>query len=176
MLTIRMQRTGRKGFATFRVVVQDSRFSPSSGRVVAKIGHYNPHTKETVIDKEKAEKYLKDGAQPSPRVIRLLQAEKVSLPDWVVISSVDKKRKTRNPEKLRKDQPKSEAPEVEAPVEVTADDNKEELAEINDEIVADKVVEVLVAEEEVEIAEEISEIVKLDAEKVIAKDEKTVEA
>ena len=108
MLTIRMQRTGRKGYASFRIVVQDSRFSPSSGRVVAKIGHYNPHTKETVIDKEKAVEYLKNGAKPSPRVVRLLQAEKVALPDWVETSTNDKKRKTRNPEKLRKDQPKEE--------------------------------------------------------------------
>jgi hypothetical protein len=36
MLAIRMQRTGRKGHAMFRVVVQDSRLTPSSGRVVAK--------------------------------------------------------------------------------------------------------------------------------------------
>jgi small subunit ribosomal protein S16 len=114
MLTIRMQRTGRKGFATFRVVVQDSRFAPSSGRVVAKIGHYNPHTKETVIDKEKAAEFLKQGAQPSPRVVRLLQAEKVALPDWVEVKTDDKKRKVRNPEKLRKHQPKEEIVEESA--------------------------------------------------------------
>jgi small subunit ribosomal protein S16 len=90
MLTIRMQRTGRKGYASFRIVVQDSRFSPSSGRVVAKLGHHNPHTKETVIDKEKAEEYLKNGAQPSPRVVRLMQQEKVSLPEWVEAKSTKK--------------------------------------------------------------------------------------
>lgn len=119
MLTIRMQRTGRKGFATFRVVVQDSRFAPSSGRVVAKIGHYNPHTKETVIDKEKAAEFLKQGAQPSPRVVRLMTAEKIALPDWVEVKSDDKKRKVRNPEKLRKHQPKEEIVETapEAPAE-----------------------------------------------------------
>jgi small subunit ribosomal protein S16 len=175
MLTIRMQRTGRKGFATFRVVVQDSRFSPTSGRVVANIGHYNPHTKETVIDKEKAEKYLKDGAQPSPRVIRLLKSEKVNLPEWVKISSDDKTRKTRNPEKLRKDQPKEEIAEV-VSEEIIAEEIKEEIAEINDEIVAEEIAEVLVAEEEVEIAEEVSEIVELEAEKIVASEEKTVEA
>jgi len=116
MLTIRMQRTGRKGYATFRVIVQDSRFSPTSGRVVARIGHYNPHTKEAVIDKEKAQEYMKNGAQPSPRVIRLLQSKKIAMPDWVEVSTNDTKRSTRNPEKLRKNQPKVEKPKAEEPV------------------------------------------------------------
>ena len=70
MLVIRMQRTGRKGHAQFRVVVQDSRRTPTSGRVVAALGHYNPHTKETSLNKEKATQYLNNGAQPSDRVIR----------------------------------------------------------------------------------------------------------
>lgn len=117
MLTIRMQRTGRKGLANFRVVVQDSRFTPSSGRVVAQLGHYNPHTKEAVIDTEKASQYLANGAQPSPKVVKLLQSKDVVLPDWVTIPSNDKKRTTRNPEKLRKNQPKEEPAAEEALVE-----------------------------------------------------------
>jgi small subunit ribosomal protein S16 len=136
MLTIRMQRTGRKGYASFRIVVQDSRFAPSSGRVVAKIGHYNPHTKETVIDKEKVVEYLKNGAKPSPRVVRLLQAEKVALPDWVETSTNDKKRKTRNPEKLRKDQPKEEPTSDEPVVEETPEAvEAEKVSEENSEVV-----------------------------------------
>jgi small subunit ribosomal protein S16 len=115
MLTIRMQRTGRKGYASFRIVVQDSRFSPSSGRVVSKIGHYNPHTKETVIDKEKATEYLDNGAQPSPRVVHLFKTEKIKLPEWVTESNNTKKRSIRNPEKLRKNQSKPEATEQAAP-------------------------------------------------------------
>lgn len=155
MLTIRMQRTGRKGFATFRVVVQDSRFSPSSGRVVARIGHYNPHTKETVIDKELAEKYLANGAQPSPRVTRLLKAEKVKLPNWVELPSNDKKRSTKNTDKLRKHQP-AEPETEEAPVESEAEiaeEIKEEIEEIKeeiqDEIIAEEIAEVIVAEEKI---------------------------
>lgn len=48
MLAIRMQRVGRKGHPEYRVVVQDARLTPSSGRVVARVGHYNPHTKSTL--------------------------------------------------------------------------------------------------------------------------------
>lgn len=114
MLVIRLQRTGRKGHAQFRVVVQDSRRTPSSGRVVALLGSYNPHTKETQLNKELAAKYLSNGAQPSDRVVRLLQAEKVELPGWVKVAAGTKERKLRNPEKLRKNQPKEEAP-TEAP-------------------------------------------------------------
>lgn len=104
MLVIRMQRTGRKGHAQFRVVVQDSRRTPTSGKVVARLGSYNPHAKTTTLDKEKASFYLEHGAQPSPRVVRLLKAEDVKLPAWVK-QPADKKRDIRNPEKLRRNQP-----------------------------------------------------------------------
>lgn len=118
MLTIRMQRTGRKGLANYRIVVQDSRFSPSSGRVVSLLGHYNPHTKETVLNKEEAEKYLSNGAQPSTRVVRLLKEQKIKLPKWVDEGNQKNEKKTRNPEKLRKNQPAEEVAE-EAPAEET---------------------------------------------------------
>lgn len=109
MLAIRMQRTGRKGHAMFRLVVQESRLTPTSGKVVVTLGSYDPHSKAASIDKEKASFYLKNGAQPSDRAVRLLQAEGVELPDWVKVPS-DKKRSIRNAEKLRKNQPKEEAP------------------------------------------------------------------
>jgi small subunit ribosomal protein S16 len=104
MLVIRMQRTGRKGHAQFRVVVQDSRRTPTSGRVVASLGHFNPHSKELVLDKEKAQKYLDSGAQPTDRVARLLKTEGVKLPKWVSLES-EKSRTIRNPEKLRRNRP-----------------------------------------------------------------------
>ena len=100
MLVIRMQRTGRKGHAQFRVVVQDSRRTPTSGKIVAALGSYNPHTKTSSLDKEKAVFYLEHGAQPSERVARLLQAEGIELPQWVKLSS-GKQRTVRNAEKRR---------------------------------------------------------------------------
>src|SRR5690606_22566497 len=120
MLVIRMQRTGRKGHAQFRVVVQDSRRTPSSGRVVALLGHYNPHTKTAVIDKEKASFYLEHGAQPSDRAARLLKSEGVKLPNWVKLES-QKQRAIKNVEKLRKNQPKEE-PVAEEPAEAPAEE------------------------------------------------------
>lgn len=105
MLAIRMQRTGRKGHAQFRVVVQDSRQTPTSARVVASLGSYDPHTKKAVLDTDKVEQYLGNGAQPSDRVVKLLVAEGVTIPSWVKVSAPSAA-KIRNPEKLRKNQPK----------------------------------------------------------------------
>lgn len=96
----------------FRVVVQDSRQTPTSGKVVASLGSYDPHTKSAVLDKDKAAKFLENGAQPSERVVLLLQKEGVAIPSWVSVNNA-KAGALRNPEKLRRNQPKEEAPAVE---------------------------------------------------------------
>ena len=62
MLTIRMQRLGRKGHPTYRVVVQDVRQTPTSGKYVAMLGSYDPHAKTTTLARDKAEFYLSHGA------------------------------------------------------------------------------------------------------------------
>ena len=120
MLVIRMQRTGRKGHAQFRVVVQDSRRTPTSGKVVAPLGSYNPHTKTASFDKEKASFYLEHGAQPTERVARLLKAEGVKLPSWVKAAD-QKTGKLRNPDKLRKNRPAEEAVAEPEPAEAVAE-------------------------------------------------------
>jgi small subunit ribosomal protein S16 len=123
MLVIRLQRTGRKGHAQYRVVVQESRVTPTSGRVVAQIGYYNPHNKEVVLQKEKAEFYLSNGAQPSNRVVTLFTAEGITLPKWVKVATT-KERAIRNPEKLRRNQPA----EVASATEVTTAETEAEEA------------------------------------------------
>ena len=124
MLAIRMQRLGRKGYPTYRLAVQESRRHPSSGRVVAYVGSYNPHTKDSNLNVEKITFYLENGAQPTPRVVKLLKENKVKLPDWVKEYG-EKKRDIRNAEKLRRNQPKEEAP---AEPEVTEETPAEETA------------------------------------------------
>lgn len=124
MLVIRMQRTGRKGHAMFRVVVQDSRRTPTSGKVVASLGSYDPHAKSVQIDKDKATFYLEHGAQPSDRLAVLLKAEGVKLPKWVNLSEskkrevrfADKRRSTR-PEEPVEEAPADEEPKIEAATE-----------------------------------------------------------
>ena len=129
MLAIRLQRNGRKGLPIYRIVVQEAQRHPLSGRIVAQVGSYNPHTKATVLDKEKTQKYLDNGAQPSSRVVRILKEQGVKLPKWVQ-EPAQKSAKAKHADKLRKNQPKEEpvvaaeetAPEVdtETPTEETA--------------------------------------------------------
>ena len=73
MLRIRLSRTGAKKQPSYRVVVADAD-AKRDGRVVERIGHYNPRTEplEYRIDEERALYWLSVGAQPSDPVQRLL--------------------------------------------------------------------------------------------------------
>lgn len=114
MLAIRMQRNGRAHYPVYRLIVQEAQRHPLSGRVVAEVGHYNPHTKATTLDKETIEKYLKNGAQPSTRVAFILGKNGIKLPDWVK-KATKKSSKIKNQDKLRKNQPKEETSAEENP-------------------------------------------------------------
>jgi small subunit ribosomal protein S16 len=122
MLAIRLQRLGRKGYPVYRLAVQESQRHPSSGRVVAYVGSYNPHTKETNVQVEAAQKYLDNGAQPTPRVVKLLNDAGVKLPSWVKQPANDKQKSIRNAEKLRRNQPKEEVVEEPAVEETPAEE------------------------------------------------------
>jgi len=73
MVKIRLRRTGAKKKPSYRVVVADSR-APRDGAFISIIGHYNPLTdpETIVINEEKALAWLKQGAQPTASVARLL--------------------------------------------------------------------------------------------------------
>ena len=77
MLRIRLRRTGSKNQPSYRIVVADSR-NPRDGRFVDYLGHYNARfdPPEMVMDTEKAQKWISQGAQPSDAVKRII--EKVS--------------------------------------------------------------------------------------------------
>jgi small subunit ribosomal protein S16 len=76
---IRLKRTGRRGQATFRLVVVDGT-KPRDTRVIEELGAYNPHTEELSVDQDKAREWLKRGAQPTPTAKRLLSKAGVSRP------------------------------------------------------------------------------------------------
>ena len=127
MLAIRLQRLGRKAYPVYRIAVQEAQRHPSSGRVVAYVGTYNPHTKEANVQVEAAQKYLDNGAQPTPRVVKLLKDAGVKLPKWVK-EAPKREKAVKNAEKLRKNQPKEE-PAAEAPTEEKGEEASEEAAE-----------------------------------------------
>ncbi len=64
MLVIRLQRVGKKHQASFRIVLQDSRWKPQ-GKSLELLGFYNPHSKEKQIQAERVKHWLEKGAQPS---------------------------------------------------------------------------------------------------------------
>ena len=74
MVKIRLRRMGAKKAPFYRIVVADSR-CPRDGRCIEEIGTYNPLTDPAVInvDVEKAQSWIKNGAQPTDTVRGLLK-------------------------------------------------------------------------------------------------------
>ena len=71
---IRLKRMGMKKMPFYRVVVADER-SPRDGRCIEEIGYYNPMTEPATIkiDAEKAQQWIKNGAQPTDTARTLLK-------------------------------------------------------------------------------------------------------
>ena len=71
---IRLTRLGKKKQPVYRVVVMDSR-KARDGKYIEQIGRYAPLDNPSLIeiDNEKALKWLKEGAQPTDRVRKLLE-------------------------------------------------------------------------------------------------------
>ena len=71
---IRLKRMGAKKAPCYRVVVADSRY-PRDGRFIEELGYYNPTTNpaDIKIDVEKAQTWVKNGAQPTETVKSLLK-------------------------------------------------------------------------------------------------------
>lgn len=76
MLKIRLSRRGKKRQPSYRVVVADIN-SKRDGRIVERIGHYNPlvEPSEFAIREDRALHWLSVGAQPTDAVRRLLDKQ-----------------------------------------------------------------------------------------------------
>jgi len=109
-LKIRLSRAGAKKRPFYRIVIADAR-APRDGRFVEKIGTFDPlkpkdDALRLVLDVEKAKDWLTKGAQPTDRVLRLLDAVGVA-----------KREARNNPEKAL---PKKKAQERTAAAEAAA--------------------------------------------------------
>ena len=78
MVKIRLRRMGAKKNPYYRIVVADSR-SPRDGRCIEEIGSYDPvaNPAEIKVDAEKAQNWIKNGAQPTDTVRGLLKKANV---------------------------------------------------------------------------------------------------
>ncbi len=74
MVKIRLRRMGAKKAPFYRIVVADSR-SPRDGRCIEEIGTYNPlnDPAAVTVDVERAQYWVKNGAQPTDTVRELLK-------------------------------------------------------------------------------------------------------
>ncbi|MNT54779.1 30S ribosomal protein S16 [compost metagenome] len=74
MVKIRLQREGKKRAPFYHIVVADSR-SPRDGKIIEKLGSYNPMTDPAtvVLNKELVEKWIKNGAKPTDTVKALIE-------------------------------------------------------------------------------------------------------
>ena len=74
MVKIRLRRMGAKKAPFYRIVVADSR-APRDGKFIEEIGTYNPLADPSVItvDAERAQYWVKNGAQPTDTVKSLLK-------------------------------------------------------------------------------------------------------
>ena len=91
-VVIRLARAGTKKRPVYHVVVADSRY-PRDGRFIERLGHFNPllpkdNEARLKLDLEKVKAWMAKGAQPSDRVMRLLDA-----------AGVAKREPRKNPEK-----------------------------------------------------------------------------
>ena len=71
---IRLKRMGMKKHPFYRIVVADER-NARDGRFIEEIGYYDPMKQpaDIKIDNEKAQQWLKNGAQPTDTVKTLLK-------------------------------------------------------------------------------------------------------
>jgi small subunit ribosomal protein S16 len=74
MVKIRLQRQGKKKAPFYHIVVADSR-SKRDGKIIDQVGTYDPMTEPStiVLDKEKVEQWMKNGAKPTDTVKKLIE-------------------------------------------------------------------------------------------------------
>lgn len=76
MVKIRLQRFGKKKAPFYHIVVADSK-SPRDGKIIEQLGTYDPMTNPVtiVLDREKVEKWIKNGAKPTDTVKKLIEVK-----------------------------------------------------------------------------------------------------
>lgn len=124
MLVIRLQRTGRKNKATFRLVLQEKSQAPKS-KAQEILGSYNPHLVERkdqiILKEERIKHWLSVGAQPSNTVHNMLL-------EFGVISGDKKRSVTGKGEEQPEEAPAEGGEATEGGEEAAASEEKSEEA------------------------------------------------
>jgi small subunit ribosomal protein S16 len=67
-----MQRIGRTNMPAYRIIVAEHTVGPKSGKIVEKVGSYNPKTKVRILDADRVKYWISVGAKPSDSVHNML--------------------------------------------------------------------------------------------------------
>jgi len=111
MLTLKLQRIGKKKQAHFRLIIQEKAKNPKSN-VLEILGWYNPRSKGKEFKNERIQHWLSCGAETTPTVHNLLIDAGLIQESKVKTTKISKKRRAKLATK------KSETQKVEAPVEI----------------------------------------------------------
>ncbi len=97
MLKMRLQRTGRKNEAHFRVVITDQRNGVQSGKFIDIVGSYNPKVGKIELKKEAIASWIAKGVQVSDTVHNFLVDHKMI--EGKKVSSLPKKTSVKRKQK-----------------------------------------------------------------------------
>ena len=130
MLVIRLQRTGKKHRANFRMVVAE-KTAHVSKKFKEVLGSYNPHTKELNLkNPEKVQTLMDQGVQPSPTVNNLLIDKGIIKGEKVKAFNIPKKEEPKaeeaKPAPAAEAAPSEEAAAPETPAEQAPAETTEE--------------------------------------------------
>ncbi len=144
---IRLARGGSKKRPFYRIVVADVR-APRDGRFIEKVGSYNPMLSKdsedrVILNEERIKHWLGEGAQPTDRVLRFLDAAglakrdarnnpKKALPGKKAQERLEEAKQAEEDAKAAAEEAKAaeaaaaEAPAEEAPAEAPAEETAAE--------------------------------------------------
>ena len=127
MLMIRLSRTGKKKYATYRIVIQEKSRDPW-GKTLEFLGNYNPHTKEFTCKGDRIKYWISVGAQASATVNNLLIRKGIIEGKKIKAAKFNQKKKKGGDKKEGGDKPAEggEAPAEEVnPEKKPAEEKKE---------------------------------------------------
>lgn len=136
MLTIRLQRRGRKNDPSFRVIVTESKNKPKTGNYLEMLGSYDPRTDRVDLVSERIKYWISEGATVSGTVHNLLISQKVIEGKKVNVLNRKTQPKPKVEEKVADAAPTTQAAQVSAMVAEAAEEVKEDNAVAPEEAAA----------------------------------------
>ena len=129
MLKIRLQRVGRINDPSYRLVVTEHARSTKTGKIIERVGSYNPKTKERILVADRIKYWISVGAQASGTVHNMLISEKII--EGKKINVLPQKSPPKKEGEAEAAAPAAApAPKAEAPVEETPSEAAPEAPEV----------------------------------------------